>query len=1009
MKKYLSVFLVLMFFVGAIPAQAASLPTLQSLYAQLASLSAELTRLVSLRNVAAITGAGTPINTGGFVTAISATPTASTPTAPFALTGSFSSISSRGSVGCFQVRTTSTSYGTACTSPAKTVLPTSTIVGATSLPTPISYTTTVLQPGTTYFFRVKVSDALISSVQVFSNEISFTTPAAPVPVVVPPVVTTPKPVTPAPVVVKPTPVSTVSSAKVTVVGTSLSTNIIPNIPNQTFGTFTVGITGEPVSFKGITFHSNPTGDSGPGAGDIDLVTNVTLVNSNGVVVAGPVDAVIGKAESLVVFTDSIRIALGTTTLSLKGRIRATASSGQKIRIDTTPSLDWSMPLGQTSGKKVVLPTNKVVVASPIIKTANITVKTVPVSGVSMNPLPLLPGSNGRLFQVYSFDATQSAEDIRVSSLSLLLNVENGASQTMLSNCALQVADGTPRLNTGSNSVNPVASAKNGTQNIFTLDKPFVVKKGTTGLMQLMCNVSSSAKGSFAWGLNEGSSLAAIGVESGSSVKPVIVNGLGTLAPVAVSTLTLGPDASFPISSNIAPGLQGIAGIPVGFVKLRAVGQSMNLERIGLHLATGSPQDLIRVTVFDGSTQVGSVVFTGSNRFATSTLVMPLSLVTDTDKVLTIKADFAPMMSGAVSHPIQLGVTGGVNTRAIGISSGTIIDATGSVLFAPVNVIAPVQTGTLSVSVDPSSPTGRAVVSGEANVTVGVVKLRAIGEPINVERMGLQLFATSTQSLVRVKVFDGSTQIGVAVFDGNSRFATSTFAQWVMVPQDSDKKLTLKADFAQVGPSQPGLGGDVVSLGVTSGVNTVGSGVDSGNRILATGSAFFAPFRLPRAFSVGPVVTVQSFSPAGLVNGTNDLLRFNITAPSTGNIGIGKLVPLVSTTSAAISAIQIIADSTGPLVFGNGTMVQIPAGQTKSFTVRGVVSVMNASSSVKTVLKGDFFSVPLGTLAQRISDSQFVWSFNSSGASLPTDSDWSNGVYMTDQMTSTIGQSQIRIR
>jgi hypothetical protein len=62
-------------------------------------------------------------------------------------------------------------------------------------------------------------------------------------------------------------------------------NIAINVPNQVLGGFDIDLKGEAISVQSQVFHFNSSI-----AASGNLLTNVSLVDQNGAVVAGPVDA-----------------------------------------------------------------------------------------------------------------------------------------------------------------------------------------------------------------------------------------------------------------------------------------------------------------------------------------------------------------------------------------------------------------------------------------------------------------------------------------------------------------------------------------------------------------------------------------------------------------------------------------------------------------------------------------------------------------------------------------------
>ena len=84
---------------------------------------------------------------------------------------------------------------------------------------------------------------------------------------------------------------------------------------------------------------------------VDL-TNVSLVDENGAVVAGPVNGV--ALASKVTFTDTVTFPTGRHVFTLKGQIGTDFANNDTIQASTTPSTDWSNATGQSTGNTVSL-------------------------------------------------------------------------------------------------------------------------------------------------------------------------------------------------------------------------------------------------------------------------------------------------------------------------------------------------------------------------------------------------------------------------------------------------------------------------------------------------------------------------------------------------------------------------------------------------------------------------------------------------------------------------------
>ncbi len=331
--------------------------------------------------------------------------------------------------------------------------------------------------------------------------------------------------------------------------------------------------------------------------------------------------------------------------------------------------------------------NKSASVSSVVTSSNATVTGSGALKISVSPTPaaqtIIGGSTGVVFTNYQLDASLSAEDIRLSSLPLILNgglLAKAGGPAYLSNC--QLFEKSSAITTGLNAVNP-EGLSGSFQSIFYFDNPLIVPKGVVATLTLKCTVAGSAAGGsqYQWGILSGQPISVTGVLSGADVAETVTQAYGSIMTVASQgSFSVFKDASSP-AYQIQAG--GTSGVTLGVLRIRAINEAVNLQKIALQLS-GTPvesqsDDLTQVTIWDGATQVGSAVFTGSSRNATSTFLSPVTLNRDVDRLLTIKGDLSLIGS------FQAGTQGGLikvdydaddvaGTSGTGVSSGSTIYA-----------------------------------------------------------------------------------------------------------------------------------------------------------------------------------------------------------------------------------------------------------------------------------------------------------------------------------------------
>jgi len=300
------------------------------------------------------------------------------------------------------------------------------------------------------------------------------------------------------------------------------------------------------------------------------------------------------------------------------------------------------------------------------------------------------GSQNFTFANINLDASQSGEDIRLSSLPIY---SNAASTTDLTNC--QLWNGSTALN-GRQVINGStgwSAAASGSYANFIFDNSLTIPKGTVVTLALKCSIGSSVSNTATYqlgvyeaasaqvaspvGVGSGITLQDSTITSGGNGDLKVQTGYSGLMTVGSASLVAALDSSSP---SYTPAAGGTSNVVVSAFNLQPTSDSVNLQKIGLKLTglDASTSDISSATIWNGSTQVGSVIFTGSaaangNYYAT-TSISSLSLPQNVQTVLTVKANLAnvgPGMSGADGHIVIVSLA---DAQGTGASSGTQVDS-----------------------------------------------------------------------------------------------------------------------------------------------------------------------------------------------------------------------------------------------------------------------------------------------------------------------------------------------
>ena len=121
-------------------------------------------------------------------------------------------------------------------------------------------------------------------------------------------------------------------------------------------------------------------------------------------------------------------------------------------------------------------------------------------------------------------------------------------------------------------------------------------------------------------------------------------------------------------------------------------------------------------------------------------------------------------------------------------------------------------GTLNVTLDPSSPSYALATAGSDNVLLGTLRFSATDEAIQLTNVALELgLEAYAGDLQLIRLYNGATQVGTAVFTVGSRNTIVTLATPVMIPRDGDVTLTVRGDLAEVGTSMSGRDGALIQV------------------------------------------------------------------------------------------------------------------------------------------------------------------------------------------------------
>ncbi|HRY52403.1 MAG TPA: hypothetical protein P5089_00950 [Candidatus Portnoybacteria bacterium] len=452
-------------------------------------------------------------------------------------------------------------------------------------------------------------------------------------------------------------------------------NITIGATNQILGAFDFVAAGESVNVASMVFTITTTTVTNNGK-----LTNITLSKADGTILAGPVDPTYSSSGvNLATFTGTVTFPVGTTQVIVKGNLDNNWTANDTIIVSlSTPATKVTSITGVTTGNTITATPSSAVSANTMtVKAGSLVVS---VSGTPVAQTVIM-GVTGYTFANYIFDASASGEDVKVTTIDLQdINVTSAESELS----SMQLWDGSTALNTGSNVPNLTDAAGTNTQT-FTLDSGLIIPKGTSKTIALKGNISGSATagGKFQWGLASGAAVTATGMSTTLNVAETVNAADGSIMTIAASgQYSVALDSSTPTGKLIAANTTGNT---MTVLKFYATSEQINVTKVRLSLnnASSSGNDLSQVYIYDGSTLLGQGVLgignaTGktNNASSTFTLTTPLQIPANTDKIVTIKADIAPIYTAntvaTAGHMIAIdfyGSTSSSENVGNGASSG----------------------------------------------------------------------------------------------------------------------------------------------------------------------------------------------------------------------------------------------------------------------------------------------------------------------------------------------------
>jgi len=580
-------------------------------------------------------------------------------------------------------------------------------------------------------------------------------------------------------------ITTVSTGSLRIGSATLSNANIPEDDTQiVLGKFefeakgeAVEITSLPIGFKITT----STGNMGTDA-TADL-TNITLYDENGLIVAGPDDPTLkyyddgGTTKTSIwvaTSTDTITVPVGTHIYTVKADLDSDFGTGDTIIAHIKPAVSATaatiIAKGENTGLTIYpTPYSEQTSATMTVQSAALALSVSPTPGAAT----VVGGTKAHTFANIVIGAESSGEDIKVTAVKVAVH-SSTANPSQVSNWSL--FDGSTELsvtNDPDSDTSGKTSANANATSTFTLATPLIIAKGTSKTLTIKGDIGNSAtSGSISVGLPDKTGANHITAKGNSSALDAAITisqsdgqaqTFTTAGGLALTQSTATPKA------GLIPG--NTAGVTAAVLLVQGTKEDINIEKMYVtaeQVNSGGFDEIDELHLYNGSTLIGSVTPTATDAASRTALLdftsSPIVIPKDTTVTLTFKVD-TPVVDYELNgdtagfpssyRGFYLSITGAGDITAKGAQSGG--DVTPSLSTASGKSLILVK----SIPKVTLTETGGTIPAGTNTKVLSQFTVAAdSGGDIGLMSVDF-LMSTTTATVTNVYLYAGGTKVGTA--------------------------------------------------------------------------------------------------------------------------------------------------------------------------------------------------------------------------------------------------------
>lgn len=455
-------------------------------------------------------------------------------------------------------------------------------------------------------------------------------------------------------------VTTISTGSLTISkGTVASTNVTYGSTGAVLGSFKFNVQGEEVSVTQMQFAITETGTA-----DYTDITNVSVYDSNGILVAGPVDL---NLQSKATTTDTIIFPIGINEYTIKGDLSQDWNSGDTIYVSiNTPAVEVTAKGVITANTITPGPSTAVNGDTMHVKAGSLNVSTL----LSPAAQTVIVSAQNYLFSKYLLDASASGEDINVTQVAVrhttsvidihtnitglvLYDTSIGSEadctavagrtwNATLSECGLN----TPMQGTATTFATTAGLTTSAATTTVSLSSGILsVPKGTSKTLYLRGDITAGTANEIHYFGMDANGVSAVGADTGSTITEVVNPSTGQAMTIQTTgRFTATKDASSPANTLVAAGTTGAS---LAVLSVSAEWEDVKITTIQLNCDTINNGGVATSTTALYLYEEGNSTAIATT-YATSTVVV-FNIPEGTDliissgangKQLTVKADIS---------------------------------------------------------------------------------------------------------------------------------------------------------------------------------------------------------------------------------------------------------------------------------------------------------------------------------------------------------------------------------